>query len=84
MPELNGLDATRRIREWEDKTDSADTGTPQPASDKRHIPIIVMTAQAMKGDHEKRIASGMDDYVPKPIKREMVFDMLQNWVLEKI
>jgi two-component system sensor histidine kinase/response regulator len=37
----------------------------------------------MKGDREKCLASGMDDYIPKPIKRELVFEMIHKWVIEK-
>ncbi len=57
MPEMDGLDATGAIRAWE-KT----TGT--------HIPIIAMTAHAMKGDRERCLAAGMDGYTSKPIRIE--------------
>jgi signal transduction histidine kinase/ligand-binding sensor domain-containing protein/DNA-binding response OmpR family regulator len=57
MPELDGLTATGRIRESEAQTH-------------RHIPIIAMTAHAMKGDRERCIAAGMDGYVSKPIDAE--------------
>lgn len=60
MPVMDGLDATRTIRELEKELPS-----PQP-----HIPIIALTANAMKGDKEKFLASGMDNYITKPIKRK--------------
>jgi two-component system sensor histidine kinase/response regulator len=63
MPELDGLGATMQIREWE-------------ASRSRHIPIIAMTAHAMKGDRERCLASGMDGYCPKPIRPRELYDAI--------
>jgi CheY-like chemotaxis protein/HPt (histidine-containing phosphotransfer) domain-containing protein len=57
MPEMDGLTATRRIRESE-------------RSSPYHVPIVAMTAHAMKGDRELCIEAGMDEYVSKPINRE--------------
>ncbi len=61
MPEMDGLEATAVIRKQE-----RDTG--------RHIPIIALTAHAIKGDRERCLAAGMDHYVAKPIQ---VADLLQ-------
>jgi CheY-like chemotaxis protein len=57
MPELDGLQACRAIREWEQAAGG-------------HIPIIAMTAHAMKGDRERCLEAGMDGYVAKPIRAD--------------
>ena len=68
MPEMDVYQATRAIRRLQGK--------------QRHIPIIAMTAHAMKGDRERCLEAGMDDYIQKPIKRKTVFDVLEKWVLK--
>ena len=67
MPEMSGFDATAAIRERESKT-----GT--------HIPIIAMTAHAMKGDRERCLAAGMDAYVPKPIQPAELFRIIDSLI----
>ena len=68
MPEMDGLEATRRIREPE-------TGVRNP-----QIPIIAMTAHAMKGDRERCLEAGMNDYVSKPINPQEVADAVARWL----
>jgi signal transduction histidine kinase/DNA-binding response OmpR family regulator len=72
MPELDGYDATRAIREWESVRMAAGIAT--------RLPIVGMTANAMLGDREKCLAAGMDDYLSKPIKREVLLASLVRWL----
>ncbi|MCX8026562.1 MAG: response regulator [Thermodesulfovibrionales bacterium] len=67
MPEMDGYDTTRMIRKIGIMTD----GKP--------IPIIAMTAYAMKGDKEKCIEAGMDDYIAKPIDAKQLYELLENY-----
>ncbi len=72
MPEMDGYDATRKIREYD--------ASSLPGNGKTHIPIIALTAHAMKGDRESCIAAGMDDYLPKPFNREQLAEVLGRWL----
>jgi CheY-like chemotaxis protein/HPt (histidine-containing phosphotransfer) domain-containing protein len=65
MPEMDGLTASRKIRESERKTHL-------------HLPIIAMTAHAMKGDRERCIEAGMDGYVSKPISSKEVAEAIAS------
>ncbi len=65
MPEMDGFEATRRIRKWE--------------ADKRRTPIIAMTAHTMKGDRERCLEAGMDDYISKPLDRQVLFNAIERW-----
>ncbi len=73
MPVIDGVAATRQIRQWEEKN-TLKSGVPG-------IPIIAMTAQTMKGDREKFLEAGMDDFISKPIKREVVFEKVRRWAM---
>jgi CheY-like chemotaxis protein len=59
MPVMSGVEATRKIREMEQRTGG-------------HIPIVAMTANAMAGDAERYLSSGMDGYVSKPIRTDLL------------
>jgi two-component system, sensor histidine kinase and response regulator len=65
MPEMDGLEATRAIRDRERIVGG-------------HIPVIAMTAHAMKGDRERCLESGMDGYVSKPINSHELFETLES------
>ncbi|MEO8426679.1 MAG: response regulator [Verrucomicrobiota bacterium] len=69
MPQLDGLDATRRIRQREAESS-------HEAS--RSI-IIAMTANAMSGDREKCLAAGMDDYISKPVRPDVLRSAVKSW-----
>jgi CheY-like chemotaxis protein len=68
MPEMDGFEATAAIRAWEKETG-------------RRIPIIAMTAHAMKGDRENCLKAGMDGYLSKPFQAQELFDVLENLAL---
>ena len=65
MPELDGYEAMRRIRQ-------------QPEFAK--LPIISLTAKAMKGDREKSIASGASDYITKPVDTDQLLSLMRVWL----
>jgi len=68
MPELDGYETTQRIRQ---------------RADCSSIRIVAMTANAMRGESEKCIEAGMNDYLSKPVRLESLRDMLNRWMPEK-
>jgi signal transduction histidine kinase/CheY-like chemotaxis protein len=66
MPELDGFAATRAIRDAERTGD-------------RRLPIVAMTANAIRGDCERCLEAGMDDYLAKPVRRDALREVLDRW-----
>ena len=67
MPQIDGFEATQHIRAYEQTYGG-------------HLTIIAMTAQAMKGDRERCIAAGMDDYISKPVRMADLSQVLARWL----
>jgi CheY-like chemotaxis protein len=65
MPELDGYETTRAIR-GEERF--------------RQLPIIALTAKAMKGDREKAIAAGASDYIAKPVDTDQLLSLMRVWL----
>jgi CheY-like chemotaxis protein len=70
MPVMDGIEATRTIREME-------------KGGEQRVPIIAMTANAMKEDRQKSLDAGMDDHIAKPIDPDVLYDTLRRWLRVK-
>jgi CheY-like chemotaxis protein len=65
MPEMDGYEATRAVREMPEF---------------ERLPIVALTAKAMKGDREKSIASGASDYITKPVDVDQLLSLMRVWL----
>jgi PAS domain S-box-containing protein len=68
MPEMDGLEATRIIR------------NPQSAVLNHQVPVVAMTANAMRGDRERCLKAGMNDYITKPVSSQALVEALNSWL----
>ncbi|MBL7545547.1 MAG: response regulator [Bdellovibrionaceae bacterium] len=70
MPKMDGFEAMRRIRQSQDQR-------------VRHIPVVALTAKAMREDHEKCMEAGASDYLPKPVNLNNLTTVLKVWLTPK-
>ncbi len=71
MPHMNGIEATKRILELEKQKGLS------------HTPIIALTANALKGDRERFLESGMDEYLTKPLKKDKLIKILEGFICQR-
>mgnify|MGYP001829181075 CR=1 FL=1 len=69
MPELGGIGATKAIRAFERERDQ------------KHTPIISLTANALKGDRERFLQAGMDDYISKPVEPDNLLRVIRSFMI---
>ena len=92
MPEMDGIEATHLIRKWEEKNIAQSSklkgkekvnlsaSSFELLHSIKRVPIVALTANAIKGDKEKCLENGMDDYITKPIDRKLFFEVIKKWV----
>ncbi len=92
MPEMDGFEATRAIRTYEEETlglnsqeeeerDGSSPLTPHVLQSDKRIPIIAVTANAFDDDREQCLASGMNDFLTKPLTTDALQSQLDKWIV---
>ncbi len=71
MPVMDGIEATKQIKQYEQENNL------------KHIPIVAVTANALKGDRERFMSQGLDEYCTKPIKKDILASMLDMFIKNK-
>ncbi|MGD8981262.1 MAG: response regulator [Desulfobacterales bacterium] len=98
MPEMDGIEATQHIREWEERNNAKSQNSNAESFEQnsaqfqdnfsmenrqspiQRVPIVALTANAIKGDKEKCLENGMDDYITKPINKKIFFEVIEKWI----
>jgi CheY-like chemotaxis protein len=68
MPEMDGIECIKRIRQMDQF---------------KQLPVIALTAKAMKEDKEKCLKAGASDYIPKPVETERLISLMRVWVYDR-
>ncbi len=77
MPVVDGFEATKLLRQRE--ATAQESAAPDSCTT-HHIPIVALTANAMRGDRERCLAAGMDDYLTKPVRKDDLKGVLERWI----
>lgn len=77
MPVVDGFEATKLLRQRE--ATAQESAAPDSYTT-HHIPIVALTANAMRGDRERCLAAGMDDYLTKPVRKDDLKGVLERWI----